>query len=336
MLKKTLVIGLLILFIGASAVTTIGSTGEIFKATEAFETLNQGGLSDLFSMNKTSLDGENQGEEYIYYYDPDNLTWIYLWGCQEPPCYWITAIRLTEDELSEYSGWNLTKVVVALSCDNGQIEMYADLIIYGEGTPTMPGDVLYQENELYFGATGWYTLELNEYIPIKDHDEIWVAIRWEIWSDGYAYRMDEGPAVPGKGDWISGDNGTSWQELRNYGFDCNWAMGAIVEGEKTELSIINVEGPIGVKADIKNIGEVAANNLEWSMTITGGTLGMVNMSNSGTETELAPGETKPISSGLIVGLGPITINITADASTAFEVSTTKTGVILGPFVFGIK
>ena len=46
--------------------------------------------------------------------------------------------------------------------------------------------------------------------------------------------------------------------------------------------------------------------------------------------------TEYISSGLIVGFGPITINIAADADNAFKVAATKTGFILGPFVFGIE
>ena len=72
------------------------------------------------------------------------------------------------------------------------------------------------------------------------------------------------------------------------------------------------------------------------MTVTGGILGMINTTVSDTILELAPDETIPISSGLMFGLGPITIDIKANASNAYEDSILKNAFILGPFVIGIK
>jgi len=147
--------------------------------------------------------------------------------------------------------------------------------------------------------------------------------------------MRYGPATPQKGDWVKLE-GLDWEELRDVGIDYNWYMGAIVEGEETELSIINIKGPIGVNAEVKNIGEVSAYNVEYTMIVTGGILGRIFRIASDSVPELAPDETVPIYSDLIFGLGPITIDIKANASHAYEVSTSKTGFILGPFVFGIK
>ncbi|MFW6121874.1 MAG: hypothetical protein ACOC80_13405, partial [Petrotogales bacterium] len=225
-------------------------------------------------------------EEEISYYDPDDtLTVVSVIPYpSKTPIYWDSAVRFTEEELDPYSGWELTKVVVALSCD-WQSEVYANLTIYGEGSPTEPGSIIYEKHELYFDATNWYTIELSEATPLYDHDEIWIAMTWEQWEDSaYIAFADEGPAVDGKGDWIRIGDG-DWSELQNYGLDYNWGMGGIIEGEggKAELAIQNVKGPIGVKADVKNVGEVAANNVDWSISVTGGILGMVNMSNSGTE-----------------------------------------------------
>ncbi|MFW6121469.1 MAG: hypothetical protein ACOC80_11300 [Petrotogales bacterium] len=338
-MKKILTFGIVLLFI-VSVVSPIAiGYNAICRDDDAFYSCVE---DDSLGYNY----GEEQhhrtisnstDEEEISYYDPDTLR---VFGLQYPPkipIYWDSAVRFTLEELDPYPGWDLIKVIVALSYDNYQSEIYANLTIYGEGTPTMPGSILYEEHELYFDATNWYTIELNTTIPLDDHDEIWIAMTWKQTEDpAYIPFVDGGPAVDGKGDWVRIDNG-EWEELQTYGLDFNWGMGGIVEGEGgvAELAIQNVKGPIGVKADVKNIGNETAYNVEWSMSVTGGILGMVNMSNSGTETELAAGETKPISSGLIFGLGPITINITADAATAFEVSTTKTGFILGPFVFVI-
>ena len=272
--------------------------------------------------------------EEISYYNPDTL-WhvIGIWG-GEPPYYWSSAIRLTQDELAPYYDWSFSRVIVALSCEE-QSEVYANLTIYGEGTPTEPGDIIYQDTGLYFNTTGFHTIELNEHIPFKDHDEIWFAMTWNQTEEGiHIPYCDDGPAVDGKGDWIYLNN--MWQEMQP-DIDKNWAMGAIVAGEgKAELQIINIKGPIGVNAEIKNAGEVDANNLEYTMTVTGGILGLIDKGGSGGTTTLAPGATEAIGSGLILGFGKIAIEITANADNAAEVTAKKEAFVLGLLVIGIK
>ena len=294
--------------------------------------------SFALSESSTVLGKLPRAEEEIHYYNPDTLTNVIGLSGGEPPYYWSSAIRLTQDELAPWDGWNIVKVLVFLSCDNGQSEVWTNLTIYGEGTPTNPGEIIYQDTGLYFNKTNYYKILLDEPIPISEHNEIWIAMTWKQ-TEEYARIAfaDEGPAVDGKGDWVSLDGGVIWEELQNHGSDFNWGMGAIVSiGWKTELSIINIKGPIGVNAEVKNIGEFDANNLEYTMTVTGGILGMINTTVSDTILELAPDETIPISSGLMFGLGPITIDIKANASNAYEDSILKNAFILGPFVIGIK
>ena len=223
---------------------------------------------------------------------------------------------------------------VKVNCDSGMTEIWATLTIWGEGTSTQPGSIIYEDDTLYFDTTGFHIIELDTPIPLDEHNEIWIGIEWEQTEDdaGILYH-DNGPSAPLKGCWVSQNYGTTWNELSEYGLDYNWAMGAIVEGEKAELSIINVIGPIGVNAEVKNIGEVSAYNVEYTMIVTGGILGRIFRIVSETIPELAVGETEPISSGLLLGFGPITITFTADADNAYEDSISKTGFILGPFVF---
>ncbi len=278
-------------------------------------------------------------EEEIRYYDPDTLAHVIGLSGGTPPYYWYSAIRFTQDELAPYAGWDLTKVNVALSCDNGQTEVYAKLTIWGEGTATQPGSIIYEDDTLYYDVSGFHIIEISTPIALDDHDEIWIGIEWEQTEEGaFIPFTDEGPAVDGKGDWCN--LGSGWDELQEFGdppLDYNWGMGGIVEGEgKAELQIINIKGPIGVNAEIKNAGEVDANNLEYTMTVTGGILKLINKTVPGSKTALAPGATEAIGSGLILGLGPITIEITANADNAAEVTVTKTAFVLGILVIGIK
>ncbi len=272
-----------------------------------------------------------RGEEEISYYTGDLTSAVGIQG-GTAPYYWKSAIRLTQDELAAYAGWDIISVVVAHSAEE-EPEHWGEIEIYGEGTSTSPGSLVTNES-YYFDATGWFRVDLTTPVPIDDHDEIWVACSWESWEPDHCAYVDAGPAVDGKGDWVYLNS--AWQELQP-SIDKNWGMGAIVEGTaKAELAIQNVKGPIGVNAEIKDIGEADANNLDWSITVTGGILGLVNKTADGTKTVLASGAIEAIGSGLILGLGPITIEITANADNAAEVTATKTAFVLGILVIGIK
>lgn len=212
------------------------------------------------------------------------------------------------------------------------------MTIWEGGTATVPGSIIYEDNGLYFDATGFYEIELSSPIALDDHEQIWIGFEWEQTEIGaYIPFTDDGPAVAGKGDLVSQNGGASFATLSGYGLDYNWGMGAIVSGTgKAELAIQNVGGPIGVSADIKNIGEGPATDVEYSMDVTGGILSLINKSVPGTAAELLPNGVVSVKSGLIFGLGKITIEITANAANAVEVIETLEGTVIGPLVIGIK
>ena len=318
-IKKGLVVAVILLFVGLAFAPSINANiGELREETSS-----------------AVLDNLPLWEEEIHYYNPDTVSHVIGTGCG--PLYWMSAIRLTQDELSPYQDWSLTKVKVATNTESTQKEIWANLIIYEQGTQTTPGPVIYQDNGLYFNTTGFQIVPLKEPISINDYSELWIAFEWfESEPGAYLIFSDDGPHVDKKGCWVSQNGGERWDQLSEYGLDYNWAMGAIVEGEGAELSIINIHGPIGINAVVKNVGDKSANNLEWSITITGGILNLVNKHASGTKTKLAPGETEPISSGLFFGYGNVFIEITADADNAEEITVSKEAFLLGPFVFGIK
>jgi hypothetical protein len=93
---------------------------------------------------------------------------------------------------------------------------------------------------------------------------------------------------------------------------------------------------MGIKADISSIGVNDANNVQWSITVTGGLLKKVNKTATGTVATLAAGASTPISLGTFIGFGKINIAITAKAQNSLEVTAAKSAFLLGPFVIGIK
>lgn len=290
-----------------------------------------------FSMTTTTSPCSplNRGEEELKYYNPDGLVNVIGIEDVEVPFKWQSAIRLTADELGPYADWTLTKVNAGYSADNGQLECDVTVIIYDKGDATHPGPVIVNDTTYHFDASGVATIPLITSVPLETYEELWVSIEWEQTEQNvFLALMDEGPAVDGKGDW--GFDG-SWSELQIYGLDYNWAIGAIVEGEgNTELSILNVQGPVGINAEVKNIGAAPAENMDWSILVTGGILKKVDKTAEGTVAELAVDATEAINLGMFFGLGKIQITISAQADNAVAVSLTKSAFVLGPLVVGIK
>jgi hypothetical protein len=101
----------------------------------------------------------------------------------------------------------------------------------------------------------------------------------------------------------------------------------------TDATALGVEitGGIGVSVSTKNIGDINANNVTIHLTITGGILGLINISLDDNTSTLIPSDTV-ITKKLPLGLGPITIIVTARAENAVEVSKNVSALILFFFV----
>ena len=328
-LKAGVVLFIAVLFVATSA-TAIGKTPEKTTFTSTKQT--------------ATLFGPSRDEVELKYYNEENLTQVIGIQGGTGPYIWKTAIKLTQMEMGTYTDWNLTKVNVAMSADNGCPSIDVRIYIYDKGTATKPGVKIVNDTTYTLDTTGVTTIPLVTAVPLNGHEELWVAVQWTQYEPGpgvyYAWldTLTTGGAVDGKGDWYYLNN--VWGEIQTGGadYDGNWGIGAIVEGEGgiAELSVLNIKGPIGIKADVQNIGEKDASNLEWSIVVTGGLLGRVNATATGTAVTLAAGATAPMSLEMFFGFGKISIVITASASNAVEVSATKSAFLLGPFVVGIK
>jgi hypothetical protein len=101
------------------------------------------------------------------------------------------------------------------------------------------------------------------------------------------------------------------------------------------LEIGTIIGGFGLKSSVKNIGEGAAINVTWTITIDG-KLVFVGKSSDGTFMTIAAEGEETIKTVFILGFSKINIVITAKAQNALEVSATKSALLLGPFVVRIK
>jgi len=129
-------------------------------------------------------------------------------------------------------------------------------------------------------------------------------------------------------------NGTAFWTTNN---GLNWTEESSIDSAfKTygnQATVLDVEttGGFGVTVNTKNIGEIDAMNVETQVTVTGGILGLVNISENVSAATLVPDNLLPCKLQLL-GLGPITIAIVAHADNAVEVTKSVSGFVLLFFV----
>ena len=118
-------------------------------------------------------------------------------------------------------------------------------------------------------------------------------------------------------------------------------FGATCVGEEpasTELQILSIKGGIGkVTLEVKNVGDVVAEDIKLIISVKGGLLGRIDLYKECTGcdqcgTTLDPSATRTESTaekGLIFGLGAVEIYVSANASNADEVTQTTNGFVIG-------
>ena len=117
--------------------------------------------------------------------------------------------------------------------------------------------------------------------------------------------------------------GIVWTDTRNGNRDIYYAP------LPAPLITIDVSGGFGVKATISNTGSEAAENVDWSIDLSG--LVFLGKHAEGTIPSLAPGESTTVSPGFVLGIGPTTVTVTAGG-----VTKTASGFVLGPLVLGLS
>ncbi|GAI81619.1 unnamed protein product, partial [marine sediment metagenome] len=82
---------------------------------------------------------------------------------------------------------------------------------------------------------------------------------------------------------------------------------------------------------VSNSGSADANDVSWSISVNGGFLGLINATTEETIDVLGIGESVEIQTeGILFGLGPVQITVTAD-----EAEKTATGLMIGPFILNV-
>ena len=119
--------------------------------------------------------------------------------------------------------------------------------------------------------------------------------------------------------------GIVWEDNRNGNIDIYYAPLSA-----PRIVIQSVSGGIGISVTVANVGTEDAQNVPWSIDVSGG-LVILGKHAEDTITSLPVGESATISSGLMLGIGKITVDINVGGATA-----KASGFLLGPLVLGLK
>ena len=112
------------------------------------------------------------------------------------------------------------------------------------------------------------------------------------------------------------------------GLESGWSPSLPVHiHQSPPLEIEEITGGLGVTVQVSNIGDVEASNVTWSITLDGGVV-PVGRVTTGVLKEIQPGYSAQIRTGFLLGLGRITITVTADVA-----EKTVSALLLGPLVF---
>ena len=99
---------------------------------------------------------------------------------------------------------------------------------------------------------------------------------------------------------------------------------------KPSIEIESIRGGIGIKATVKNNVTQPLTNILWAISVSGGLI-LKTTGMSGMIPSLAAGNQTTIKTGLILGIGRITISVTVGDRTK-----TATGFLLGPFILNMQ
>ena len=103
---------------------------------------------------------------------------------------------------------------------------------------------------------------------------------------------------------------------------------------KDVVRIGGIRGGIAsVRAEIENIDDEDMDDVNWSISVTGGILSMINRTKNGTIEALEANTTETVRLLLILGIGKVNVTMTATfGDFGTRIMKTASGFVLGPLV----
>ena len=181
-------------------------------------------------------------------------------------------------------------------------------------------------------TTGQINIEYTFSTSTTDPENDQVYYKWS-WGNGESDWMGpytSGAAISASHSWSAGGTyevKVKAKDIFNYESDWSSRLFVTIIGPKANLSIGTFTGGLlKISTEVKNIGEVPATNIQWTITITGGVI-LSGQTQTGNITTLDVNTTGSLLDSPILGFGQVTITVTVNADGIPEMLKTANGFV---------
>jgi hypothetical protein len=220
----------------------------------------------------------------------------------------------------------LTKVELMLQRDEVATHPYTVSIredLYGPDVTT----VSVPANQISSQSFNWVEFNFPDISVIPGQTYYIVSSTLDVFENWYSWGLKIGQNVYPNGTvYVSIDHQENWEEnafadmtFKTYGMDV------------TELEM-SLTGGFGLTVTVQNVGLFIAENVETTITIKGGILGLIDSSFSQETSLLAANDIQSMTANPL-GIGPVSITATTQASNAEQISKTVQAFVFVFFVF---
>lgn len=214
----------------------------------------------------------------------------------------------------------LTKVELMIQRDELAIYPYTVAIRDNLNGPDLT-TVSVPANQISSQSFNWVEFDFPDLSVVPGQTYYIISSTLDVFENWYSWGLKLGQNVYPYGTvYVSTNYQASWEEnsfadmtFKTYGMD------------RTELEM-SLTGGFGITVNVQNSGSFIAENLETTISIKGGMLGLIDSSFSQELTLLAPNDIQIITVNPI-GIGPVSIAVTTQASNAEQITKTVQGFL---------
>lgn len=191
----------------------------------------------------------------------------------------------------------------------GNPNLAMETVFYNKApeTPDTPDGPSYGVEEIEYSFSAQTT--------DPEGDQIFYMFDWGDGTDsGWLGPYDSGTSVESSHTWMEpGEYSVRAMAMDNNSHESSWSDPlniSIVSGPFPRIKMIT-GGFLKVSSAVENIGQTEGNNINWEISLEGGTI-LMGKETSGQIQSIMPGDEVAISSDLIIGFGKTLVTITAE------------------------